>query len=290
MVGVQHRARRDGVKMLLGALVPGQRDQPVEVGADHARLARLLAHALEPSELLGRLLVGLLGHLRGLDLRAVLLDDRRVVLAELLADRVHLLAQEVVALLLVGALLDVVADALADLELLEALALQLQRQLEAVGHIDGAQQLEALLVVEVRAVAARVGQHARLADRAQPAVDARIGAAQLEDLLDDGAVLARERARASIDGHLIGALLDLDEEVAVGTALRGPDQRAVLRLDGHCVGAAGQAHALGHGGHHADLGELPLVARNEHDAFVIADRSRERDAHAGEDDGVIEGY
>ena len=110
---------------------------------------------------LTRLLVRLLGHLGGLDLRAVLLDDRGVVLAELLADRVHLLAQEVVALLLVGALLDVVADPLADLQLREALALELQRQLEAVGDVDRAQQLEPLLVVEVGAVAGGVGERSR---------------------------------------------------------------------------------------------------------------------------------
>ncbi len=47
-----------------------------------------------------------------------------LVLAELLADRLHLLAQEVLALLLLGARLDVVADAHADLQLGEPLALQ----------------------------------------------------------------------------------------------------------------------------------------------------------------------
>ena len=141
MVAVEHRAGRDRVEVLFRSLVPGDRDQPVEIGADHAGLARLIAHPLESPELLDGLLVRLLRHLGGLDLRAVLLDDRSLVLAELLADRVHLLAQQVVALLFVGALLDVVADPLADLQLLEALALQLQRQLEAFGDVHRAQQL-----------------------------------------------------------------------------------------------------------------------------------------------------
>ena len=117
VVGVEHLARGDGIEMLLRALAPGQRDQPVEVGADHRGLARLLAHALQAPELLQGLLVHLLRHLGGLDLRAVLLDDRALVLAELLADRLHLLAQEVVALLLLRAVLDVLADALAHLQL-----------------------------------------------------------------------------------------------------------------------------------------------------------------------------
>ena len=86
--------------------------------------ARLLAEPLEPAELLLGLLAHGLGHPGLFDLGPVLLDDRRVVLAELLADRLHLLAQEVVALLLLGAGLDVVADPLADLELGQPLALE----------------------------------------------------------------------------------------------------------------------------------------------------------------------
>ena len=46
------------------------------------------------------LLEDVLGHLGLGDLRAVLLDDGRLVLAELLADRVELPAEDVLALLL----------------------------------------------------------------------------------------------------------------------------------------------------------------------------------------------
>ena len=41
-----------GIEPLVGALAPRHGDQPVQVGADHARLGRLLAHPLEPAELL----------------------------------------------------------------------------------------------------------------------------------------------------------------------------------------------------------------------------------------------
>ena len=95
---------------------------------------RLLAHPLKPAELPLGLLAHRVGHLGLRDLPLVLLDDRGVVLAELLADRLHLLAQEVLALLLLGAGLDVVADPLADLKLGEPLALQLERQLEPLGR------------------------------------------------------------------------------------------------------------------------------------------------------------
>ena len=79
------------------------------------------------------------------------------------------------------------------------LALQLDRQLEALGDVERAQQLDLLLVVEVGGVAGRVGQRAGLDDRAQEGRDAAVVAAQLEDLLDDRAVLALELARAPVD-------------------------------------------------------------------------------------------
>ena len=45
-------------------LRPRQRDEPIEVGAHHRVLGRRLRHALEAAQLLARLLLGLLGHLR----------------------------------------------------------------------------------------------------------------------------------------------------------------------------------------------------------------------------------
>ena len=174
----------------------------------------LLAHALEAAELALGLLAHVVGHAGLLDLRAVLVDDRAVVLAELAADRLHLLAQEVLALLLVGAVLDVVADALAHLQLGQALALERQRQLEALGDVERLEQLDLLLEGQVGGVAGGVGERAGLGDRAQEGGDAAVVAAQLEDLLDDGAVLALELARAAVDGHVVGVLVDLDAQAA----------------------------------------------------------------------------
>ena len=195
-----------------------------------------------PSSFVG-LLADLVGHAGLLDLGAVLLGDRGVVLAQLLADRLHLLAQEVLALLLLGALLDVLADALAHLQLGQALALELDGQLEALGHVERAQQLDLLLVGEVGRVAGGVGQRAGLGDRAQERRDAPVVAAQLEDLLDDGAVLALELAGAPVDGHVVGALVDLDAQLAAGAGLGGADQRAVLAGEGDGAAAAGQPDA-----------------------------------------------
>ena len=61
------------------------------------------------------------------------------------ADRLHLLAQDVLALLLLRARLDVVADALAHLQLGEPLALEAQGELEALDDVERLEQLDLLL-------------------------------------------------------------------------------------------------------------------------------------------------
>ena len=102
----------------------------------------------------------------------------RAVLAQLALDRLHLLAQEVLALLLVGAGLDVLADAPADLQLGQAVALDADRERQALGDVDGLEDLDLLLEGDVGRVADRVGQRAGLGDRAQERADALVGAAQ----------------------------------------------------------------------------------------------------------------
>jgi len=46
-----------------------------------------------------------------------------------------------------------------------------------------------------------------------------IGAAQLEDLLDDRAVLALQLSRPTVGRYLVRALVHLNEQVAVGAGL-----------------------------------------------------------------------
>ena len=285
---VQHRAGVRGVEPLLGVLGPRDGDQPVQVGADHARLGALLAHPLEPAQLLLGLLAGVLGHPGLFDLGPVLLDHRGVVLVELLADRLHLLAQEVLALLLLGAGLDVVADPLADLELGQALALVAERQLQALGHVERLQQVDLLLVGEVGGVAGGVGQVAGLGDRAQEGRHAALVAAQLEDLLDHGAVLALEIAGLAVDRNRVGGLFDLDVQPAVGQRLGGAGDSAVQSLKGNGTCAAGEADAVGDLGHRADGCKFLLVTGHQQDALLIAGLDGQRERHAREDDNVVQ--
>ena len=215
VVGIEHLARVNGIEPLLGALAPRHREQPVEVRPDHRGLAALFAHPLQPVELALGLLAHGLGHLGFGEAGAVVVGDRRVVLAELLADRLHLLAEDVLALLALCALLDVVADAAAHLKLGEPLALKLHCELQPLDDVDLLQQLDLLLEGDLRRVRGGVGQCAGLADRADEGRNAPVVAAQLEDLLHDGAVVPLELARLRARRLLVRPLVDLDAQPAL---------------------------------------------------------------------------
>jgi hypothetical protein len=290
VVLVEHLARVHRVEPLRRALLPRHGDQPVEVGADDRRLGGLLAHLLEAPELLLGLLADFVGHARFLDLHAVLVHDGAVVLAELLADRLHLPAQEVLALLLLGAALHVLADPAADVELGQRLALEAQRQLEPLLDVDRLEQLDLLLEVEVGRVAGRVGERARLRDRAQKRRDAAVVAAELEDLLDHGAVVALEVAGLAVDGVVVEDLLDVDAQLAAQAAAGRARDAAVEPHQLDRRRAAGQPHAVDDIGDGADLGEVAVVAGDQQDALLIAHVDRERHVHIREDDDVVEGY
>ena len=213
----------------------------------------------------------------------------RGVLAQLALDRLHLLAQEVLALLLVGAVADVLADLPAQLQLDEPLALDLHGELEPLGDVERLEHLDLLLEGDVGRVADRVGQRAGLDDRAQELRDALVGAAELEDLLDHGAVLALGVAGAAVDGDVVGDLGHLDAEAAGGVGVRGARDAAGDAGERHGAPAAGEADAVGDLGDRADLGELTLVARDQQHALLVARVDGEGHIHGGEDDGVVEG-
>ena len=288
MVGVEHLARVHGVETLLGALGPRDREQPVEVAADHLRLRRALADLLEAGELTIGLCSNLVRHPGGLDLRAVLLDDGAVVLAELLADRVHLLAQHVLALLLVRLRLDVVAHLLAELKVGQPLVLQLERKPKALDDVDGLEQPHAILEREIGRIGAGVCEGAGLGDRSQEARDASVGTPELEDLLDHGAILAGQLVGLDRSDGLVRPLVDLGAQAAVGVGPCGPDQAAVKAFERDGTGAARQADAVAHGGDSADRRVATLVTGDEQHLGFVADVDRERGGHVREDDDVFQ--
>ena len=91
-----------------------------------------------------------------------------------------------------------------------------ERQLQPLHDVERLEQLDLLLEGQVRRVAGGVGQRARLGDRAHEGAHPAVVAAQLEDLVDDGAVLALELRDLRGRRRDVGPLVDVDAEPAVG--------------------------------------------------------------------------
>ena len=225
------------------------------------------------------------------DLLPVFVGDRAVVLAELLADRVHLPAQEVLALLLLRAVFDVVADALAHLQLGEPLSLELQRQLQPLDDVERFEQLELLVEVQVRASSrpCRPARPASVIDRTNARI--RPSSPRSSRISSTTARYSRSSSRVSVGA---GAL--------VGTRLRRRRAARRRRRRWRAPGIArwsavsdtarprpASAHALGHFGDDADVRVGVVVPRHEQHAVVGADVDRQRDRHAREHHRVIEG-
>ena len=288
MVVVEDLARIDRVEPLLRALAPRHGEQPVEVGTDHRRLAALVAHPLQAADLALGLLANLVGEVRLGNLAAVVLRDRALVFAQLLANRLQLASQDVLALLALSALLDVLTDSMTDLQLGQSLALKSEGESEPLDHIHGLEQLDPLLEGCFRRVGGGVGESADVTDRAYERGNAPVITAQLQDLLDDGAVLALELTGLHAGRNLVGLFLHLDPKSALGVGVGGSGDSAVQADEIDGCGATGQAHALGDLGDRADVCVLLVVPWHEQDAVLVAHIGGDRDIHVREDDDVVE--
>ena len=87
----------------------------------------------------------------------------------------------------------------------------------------------------------------------------------------------------------VGALLDVDEQPALGVGAGCAGDAAVQALEGDGPTTAGQADAVRHLGDGADLRVLVVVLGHEQHAILLADVDGEGDVHVGEDDDVFQG-
>ena len=196
VVGVEHLARVREVEVVLGRHAPRQRGDPLQPGADHAVLGRGLRELLQPRELAVGLLAHDLGQLERGELLAQLVDLGlgRVALAELLLDRLQLLAQDVLALGLVHLGLDLRLDLGADLEHLELAREDLRQPPQPLGDVDLLEQRLALLGRDPQRAGDQVRERARVLEVGHRHLQL-LG--QVRDLLDDAREhlldVARER-------------------------------------------------------------------------------------------------
>ena len=274
------------VEVVIGLNAPGQADEPVHVGADDALLGGCARDPTEPIDLLERLLLDLVGHGRLLDLLAQLggLGDRRIVLAELLLDRLHLLAQDVLALGLVHLGLDLGLDSALQLEDLDLLGEERRCQPQPVRDVDRLEQLLALLGRHLRAVGGHVGQ--------QPTVDDVAGGdrhlrrhrgAAVHVLLD--LAVDRGHQRLDLERLLAGVVDDLDACLEVRIGLQQVEQPdAALALDDRADRAVLQPDDLGDLGEGADRVELVDAA----DLLLLARSLGDQRDRLGRADGAVE--
>jgi len=163
VIGVKHLAGITDVEVVVAANIPRKVGHPVEIGTYPAVLGALLAGALEAAQLALGLLARALGHGRLFDLGTVLGDDVAVfALAELLANRRQLLAQDELALGLLHALGNAGSDLVAQRQLGECLFGPRQHLLEPLLDVDGLEQLNLLFEGEVRRVPRGVGHLSRV--------------------------------------------------------------------------------------------------------------------------------
>ena len=309
VVGVEHLARVAEVEVVLGRGVPRQRRDPLEVGADDAVLGRRLGQPLEPRELAVGDLADLLGQLDLGELLAQLLDLglRRVALAELLLDRLELLAQEVLALGLVELRLDLRLDPRAHRGDLELIGEDLRQPPQALGDVALLEQRLLVLRLDPQRAGDQVRERRRVVEVGDRELEL-LG--QVRDLLDDGreglldVAHQRRQLRALVDD--VGRLGDARDEVGrLGDPLVDADALAALDEDpqrpvGHLEHARDGAHdavvveLVGRrrlrvrvaAAHHHELAVAGEHVVDEPHRALLADRQRRQ--RVGEGDGVAQ--
>ncbi len=151
-------------------------------------------------------------------------------------------AQQELALRLLHALLDVAADALAQAQVGEGVARPTEDAPQPGFELDRLEDLDLLLEREVGAVAGRVREQRRLGDGAEQ-LDDTTGPPGVEDVLEHGAVLARQlhrcRARRRLDDRV-----DLHPEGLSRARDTGPDGRPLLAPHHDGAHAVGQLPGL----------------------------------------------
>ena len=291
-------------------LSQGSESDPVEVRPDDAVLGRGRREPLEPRRARGRpTLRTSSGSSIASKRRPQLGELRRfgVALAELVLDRLQLLAEEELALALLHLLLDLRLDLRAELEHLE-LAVQDRRDL-AQPRFDVRELEQALLLVGLQAQRRgdEIAERARIVDvrRCDLQLFGEVGN-EADDAGEEVLDVARERFDLRGLGHLVRQLDELADEIRIGLhlavelaafeALDEDAQRPVGNLD-HLVDDCGGADLVevvpaglvGLGVLHGDEREQ-AVARDdvldELDRALLSDRERRHGFR--EDDRVLQ--
>ena len=268
VVAVEDFARRLEIEPVGRDPLPRQRRDHLEIGPRHVVLGRLGRHLLEPPQLA----VGdtaRLGRQAGrVELRHQVLDVVVArLLAQLLADHPQLLAQHVLALVLVQLGPHLLLDLTADLEHLQLLREQLRQPLEPARDLAQRQQLHPRGEREIQVGRDEIGELAGVGDPLQHLVQL-LG--QVGRQVDDATELRHHVALQRLDARILDARRD---ERLVGGAqiravvLRLPQPHALDALDHHAHRAVHQLHHPHDQPERPDLVEI-LEAGMHHRPFL----------------------
>ena len=250
MVLVEDAARLLEIEVVLRHLAPRQGQDPIEVGADDAVLGRRGWQLLEPREFAPRRLFCVLWELEAVQLLPQLVDLGLlgVPLAELLLDRLQLLAKEELALALLHLGLHLRLDLCSELQDFELLVQNARHCAQALFDVHEREQLLLLLRLDPQRRCNEMAQRARIVDvrsgelqlfgqvRNEPdhaceqalhVASQRLDFARLHELVGHGRDLCDEVRlvlQATVDANPLEAL-DEDAQRAVGDADHLVDDR-----------------------------------------------------------------
>ena len=279
VVGVEHLAGVVEVEVVLGRLVPRQRRDPLQVRADHAVLGRGLRQLLQPRQLAVDLAPDVLGQGDRGELLAQLLDLRLrgIALAELLLDRLELLAQDVLALRAVQLGLHLRLDARPDRGDLLLARQDLGEPAQPLGHVALLEQVLLLLGLEPQRARDEVRQRRGIVEVGDRELQLL---RQVRDVLDDARErllhVAHERRELRPLVHDVRLGDDARDEVGLlGLELLDPHARA--GLDEDAQRAVGHLHHPRDRADHADAIQLVRSRRvglrgaaGDHDEHPVA--------------------
>ena len=260
MVAVKLFAHSLQIDILLCRRIPRELQNGVDVGLDHAGFVGADGQALQSGALLQERFFDLLGQLHIGDLLTKFVDIIEfAALAQLVADHVHLLAQVVIALALVDALLRLFHDVLLDAHNEDLVLHGVDQHLKAIGQVDGLEDHLLDLDVEHDVGRDKISQLARVACHAD-----------LEE--DVGRQLGRElyvslegRLERTHQGDIAGG------QCFVAGVAEGFDRRVQTAVVGHALDDRAAPEALDdHAGRLAVFfDDLLDTADNAHLKYIV---------------------
>ena len=160
MIGVQDAAGLGNIHALAAALVPGKAQADVEIIADDRGLGRADGLLFQSAHLSQELLLDLRVQAEVADLLLIKSDLLVVIVAQLAADDLHLLAQIVIALPLVQGVLHLLVEVVLDAQDLQLVGEKSVGDLQTAHRMQGLQDTHFLGIAEGGVLADEIRQRA----------------------------------------------------------------------------------------------------------------------------------